>query len=110
MPSTRPSTRFQVLFVYCLAAAITALFIGSSVFAAGSSRFAFVNSSGSQGVSAPVASEKGATIGIRGKDARGNAVSLVNVSVSLPAVMATPGAIAVPITVGDVTGLGVISY
>ncbi|MBK8467492.1 MAG: hypothetical protein IPL32_16875 [Chloracidobacterium sp.] len=40
----------------------------------------------------------------------GSALAGNTVAVSLPVINATPGPISIPITVGDVTGLGVISY
>src|SRR5437762_1993618 len=54
MPSTRPASRFRIISVLCLAATVAALLINSAVFGADSSRFAFLDPSGS----APVASEE----------------------------------------------------
>src|SRR4051794_5664664 len=64
----------------------------------GSSHFAFLDAS----VGSQMRSSTGATIGIRALNAAGETVAFTGVSVSLPAVQATPGTIAIPVTVSDV--------
>ena len=113
MQSNQRSFRFYNIKSLAFIAFVFALFINVTAFGASDSHLAFIDSAseflGLQSSPAPVFSNN-VVVAPSATEANGKHNIPTDVSVSLPNVMATPGAISVAITVGDVTGLGVISY
>ena len=115
MLSNQKSSRFYSVKGVAFIAIALALLMNVTAFASGNSSFAFIDSAteffGLQSHIASVFSNSESAKSANSTQAgQSAAAAFVNVAVSMPNVSATPGPISIPITVGDLTGLGVISY
>ncbi len=112
MLSNQKSSRLYSVKGFAFIAIALALLMSVTAFASGNSRLAFIDSAteffGLQTSIASVFSNAPANSTEAAPAAASRA--LVDVAVSLPVVSNAPGPVSIPITVGDLTGLGVISY
>ena len=112
MLSNQKSSRLYSVKGIAFIATALALLMSVTAFASGNSRFAFIDSATEFfGLQSNIASVVTAQPTNSTQTAPASASAFVNVPVSLPpSTSQASGAVSFPITVGDLTGLSVISY